>query len=162
MAALEPPKICDRFQLAPGPGRPVCPALQRFFSSTMQNFSFSALLMATGLGAKKAFAASAAINWLLKVRPKRGRGNRRKIDSTAVLALVPVCNWMHDAPCQPHCWGLFSFAACDCSTHACLWSTACMYGTLGRFGQCANVWAAAGWRFAHRAHDGVHIVWADF
>ncbi|GIL56589.1 hypothetical protein Vafri_11930 [Volvox africanus] len=39
---------------------------QRFFSSTMQNFSFSALLMATGLGAKKAFAASAAINWLLK------------------------------------------------------------------------------------------------
>lgn len=26
---------------------------QRFFSSTMQNFSFSALLMATGLGAKK-------------------------------------------------------------------------------------------------------------
>ncbi|KAG2487824.1 hypothetical protein HYH03_013541 [Edaphochlamys debaryana] len=39
---------------------------QRFFSSTMQNFSFSALLLATGLGAKKAFAASAAINWLLK------------------------------------------------------------------------------------------------
>ncbi len=29
------------------------PTPQRFFSSTMQNFSFSALLMATGLGAKK-------------------------------------------------------------------------------------------------------------
>ncbi|MEW5305524.1 MAG: hypothetical protein WDW36_008058 [Sanguina aurantia] len=39
---------------------------QRFFSSTMQNFSTQALLMALGMGARKSFAASAAINWLLK------------------------------------------------------------------------------------------------
>lgn len=40
--------------------------LQRFFSATMQNFATQSLLMAVGVGARKALAASAAINWMLK------------------------------------------------------------------------------------------------
>lgn len=39
---------------------------QRFFSSTMTNFSTQSLLMAVGVGAKRSLAASAAINWMLK------------------------------------------------------------------------------------------------
>lgn len=38
-------------------------ALQRFFSSTLQNLSTQSLLLALGMGAKKTIAASAAINW---------------------------------------------------------------------------------------------------
>lgn len=34
----------------------------------MQNLSTQSLLLALGMGAKKTIAASAAINWLLKVR----------------------------------------------------------------------------------------------
>lgn len=40
--------------------------LQRFFSATLQNFATQSLLMAVGVGARKALAASAAINWMLK------------------------------------------------------------------------------------------------
>ena len=40
--------------------------LQRLFSSTLQNLSTQSMLIAVGLGAKKAIAASAAIQWLLK------------------------------------------------------------------------------------------------
>jgi hypothetical protein len=40
--------------------------LQRFFSATLQNFATQSLLMAIGVGARKALAASAAINWMLK------------------------------------------------------------------------------------------------
>lgn len=46
-----------------------CPTslhLQRFFSATLQNFATQSLLMAIGVGARKALAASAAINWMLK------------------------------------------------------------------------------------------------
>lgn len=39
---------------------------QRFFSATLQNFATQSLLMAVGVGARKALAASAAINWMLK------------------------------------------------------------------------------------------------
>lgn len=42
------------------------PVLQRFFSSTLQNFATQSLLMAVGVGAKRALAASAVINWMLK------------------------------------------------------------------------------------------------
>ena len=40
--------------------------MQRFFSATLQNFATQSLLMAVGVGARKALAASAAINWMLK------------------------------------------------------------------------------------------------
>jgi hypothetical protein len=40
--------------------------LQRFFSAVLQNFATQSLLMAVGVGARKALAASAAINWMLK------------------------------------------------------------------------------------------------
>ena len=43
-----------------------CVYLQRFFSATLQNFATQSLLMAVGVGARKALAASAAINWMLK------------------------------------------------------------------------------------------------
>lgn len=43
-----------------------CVCLQRFFSATLQNFATQSLLMAVGVGARKALAASAAINWMLK------------------------------------------------------------------------------------------------
>lgn len=51
--------------------RCMCPTaeflcLQRFFSATLQNFATQSLLMAVGVGARKALAASAAINWMLK------------------------------------------------------------------------------------------------
>jgi hypothetical protein len=49
-----------------GPGPPPPGALQRFFSSCLQNFATQSLLTAVGIGAKKAVAASAAINWMLK------------------------------------------------------------------------------------------------
>eukprot|EP00882_Tetradesmus_deserticola_P029875 GHRQ01033503.1.p1 GENE.GHRQ01033503.1~~GHRQ01033503.1.p1 ORF type:complete len:440 (+),score=220.70 GHRQ01033503.1:535-1854(+) len=39
---------------------------QRFFSAVLQNFATQSLLMAVGVGARKALAASAAINWMLK------------------------------------------------------------------------------------------------
>jgi len=44
----------------------LCCAVQRFFSATLQNFATQSLLMAVGVGARKALAASAAINWMLK------------------------------------------------------------------------------------------------
>jgi hypothetical protein len=40
--------------------------MQRFFSAVLQNFATQSLLMAVGVGARKALAASAAINWMLK------------------------------------------------------------------------------------------------
>lgn len=42
------------------------PCLQRFFSAILQNFATQSLLLAYGMGARRAFAASAAINWMLK------------------------------------------------------------------------------------------------
>lgn len=40
--------------------------VQRFFSAIVQNFATQSLLLAYGMGVKKAFATSAAINWMLK------------------------------------------------------------------------------------------------